>query len=361
MLPADAESKATGDLYQWELSIAAVDISIPLASLDDEDAVAARTAPPELCVEFGGTIIRTGYTTPPLTTKLVGLEKTRKAAAAGAEGGGTSADGTSTGDDASTNSAASLRATFAHKIDIPLTDLAQRLGPQRIGLSHLVMQVVASFGHRRVIVGGCVLAMTDAISDPGAARQLELRNCGVNGGGSLDFQATLTDRGSRAQQLLSAPTHGLGRKSTERSFLPKGRKTGGSAAETGVERPSTDKPIGGGFASKWKASKKKLMVARNLRLDDETSARVRDSSVASGPESVCASLRDACSGRSDAYGLAEQGVLGESHPARPPSTISEGRESELSSARRTMPPSARGSVQVGNAPAVGNSLCSSSV
>ena len=30
MLPADAESKATGDLYQWELAISSVSMDIPL-------------------------------------------------------------------------------------------------------------------------------------------------------------------------------------------------------------------------------------------------------------------------------------------------------------------------------------------
>ena len=104
--------------------------------LDDEDAIAARTSPPELSVEFRGTIIRTGYTTPPLTATL---ERTDGACggSSGACGGGASAP-------AGAGSAApplSLSASFGAKMLITMTDLAQRLGPQRIGLAHLVMQV----------------------------------------------------------------------------------------------------------------------------------------------------------------------------------------------------------------------------
>jgi hypothetical protein len=48
MLPSDAESHGTGDLYQWELSIASVAIAIPLSALDDDDAMAAKVPDAEI-------------------------------------------------------------------------------------------------------------------------------------------------------------------------------------------------------------------------------------------------------------------------------------------------------------------------
>jgi len=69
---------------------------------------------------------------------------------------------------------AALCARFDRTLMLPLTDLAQKYGPQRIALSHLLMQVVAVFGHRRVIVGAAVLAFDWALTQPGVEKHLAL-------------------------------------------------------------------------------------------------------------------------------------------------------------------------------------------
>ena len=60
------------------------------------------------------------------------------------------------------SSDAALSATFGSKIDIPLTDLAQRLGPQRIVLSHLVMQATSSM---TALIHDCVHDAVSLIHD----------------------------------------------------------------------------------------------------------------------------------------------------------------------------------------------------
>ena len=122
LLPSNTEESA-GDRHQWDLSIGDVKIRIPLAALEEEDALAAAVAVPELLVEFCGNFIRTGYTTPPLACTL--------------------------SRDAS-GSNAFLVASFSSAVSLAMTDLSQKFGPQRIILSHLIMQVVALFGSRRV-------------------------------------------------------------------------------------------------------------------------------------------------------------------------------------------------------------------
>ena len=87
-------------------------VKLPLASLDDEDALAAAVNVPELLVEFCGSFIRTGYATPILRCTI----------------------------DRSSG-APVLCASFAASVQIAMSDLSQRFGPQRIVLSHLVMQV----------------------------------------------------------------------------------------------------------------------------------------------------------------------------------------------------------------------------
>ena len=69
LLPSNTED-SVGDRHQWELSIGAVSMRIPLSGLDEEDALAASVAVPELLLEFCGDFIRTGYTTPPLKAEL---------------------------------------------------------------------------------------------------------------------------------------------------------------------------------------------------------------------------------------------------------------------------------------------------
>jgi hypothetical protein len=209
MLPADAESKATGDLYQWELSVSSAEVLIPLSALDDEDAAAARTATPEVSVEFCGTVIRTGYTTPTTKARLV---KTLDA---------TQRDLLSLGPPSAVEGPA-LAASFKSTMHLQMTDVVQRLGPQRIALSHLMFQVVADFGHRRVVLGAAVLPMDSALNDPGRMKNLSLYNCGVDGGAVLSVEATLQDAGRAA--IATGGASSMVRKSFG-GALAKGRKS----------------------------------------------------------------------------------------------------------------------------------------
>jgi hypothetical protein len=226
-----------------------VELQIPLAAFDDEDAAAARTAPPELALEFYGMVIRTGYTTPPLTATLDRGDVRGKPPA--------------------------LAATVGASMCVPLTDLAQRLGPQRLVLAHVIMQVVAVFGTRRVIVGATVLSMDTAFNDAGKRRECTLLSCGVDAGATLTLEAALRDSGSRAN-LLGAPGAGM------RKSIDKGRDR---AATRFMGAKGGDGAKG---LSLWRRSQTKLkMVAL---LSDRSDVVVRESNDADVESPACSPI-----------------------------------------------------------------------
>ena len=195
-------------------------------------AIVSRTAPPELSVEFCGSLIRTGYTTPPLPSELRHAGSGGSSGSSGAAGGSEGANATG----------AALCARFDRTLMLPLTDLAQKYGPQRIALSHLLMQVVAVFGHRRVIVGAAVLAFDWALTQPGVEKQLALTNCAVDAGGTIAIQPTLRDSGSKSLTFLDrAPLEQKRRRwRSDRDHRPRAA-TGGP-----LRRPGGDAPRPGG-------------------------------------------------------------------------------------------------------------------
>ena len=83
--------------------------------------------------------------------------------------------------------------------------------------SHLVLQVVALFGTRRVPAGAAVVALETALDEAARRRSGEegasssppppmpLINCGVDGGGTLDAQLRLRDLAARYQPPPKPP------------------------------------------------------------------------------------------------------------------------------------------------------------
>ena len=139
-----------------DLKVETLEVEIPLSSLEEEDASAAKSAPPELMVEFYGDCIRAGYNTPRLTAQLHR-------------------------DSASEQSM--LRASFPSSMALPVTDLSHKMGPQRMVRSHVVIQLVALFGARRVSLGASVISMDRALGEVPAKLKCSLTNCGVLTGG----------------------------------------------------------------------------------------------------------------------------------------------------------------------------------
>ena len=154
---------------------------------------------------------------------------------------------------------AALVATFAASMSVPLTDLAQRLGPMRLGLAHLVMQVVAVFGTRRVIVGATVMPLDAAIQEPGAARECSLLNCGVDAGATMTLQAALRDSGSGT---------GAGAGTTARKSFDKLRAVSRKTEATGFGRYAS-----AGQGRLWKRAAWKTKIGSALLADSNRSHR----------------------------------------------------------------------------------------
>ena len=76
-----------------------------------------------------------------------------------------------------------LRASFPSSMALPVTDLSHKMGPQRMVRCHVVIQLVALFGARRVSLGASVISMDRALGEAAAKLKCSLANCGVLTGG----------------------------------------------------------------------------------------------------------------------------------------------------------------------------------
>ena len=239
-----------------------------------------------------------------------------------------------------------------------MTDLSQRLGPQRIAVTHLVLQVVATFGQRRVIVGACVLAMNDALNETGAMRNFELKNCGVQGGGVLSVVASLRDSGARAHLLGSRGGSGDRQKSFDR-------------ARRGTQNKKPD--VTTAFAGKWSASRNKLKLLTAMNkgglalLKDRSDSQQTDASASEVGESTAGSRLNSFNSRIDDAAVGGGGGSAEPTPSSLPSLreieqeIEREERSEVSEGARPsesndtvtelemLPPSARSSAKKNSA------------
>ena len=128
---------------------------------------------PELMVEFYGAFIRTGYTTPRQTATLLRPE--------GREG--------REGDEGK----ATLQATWRSVLVLPVLEGFHKQGEPRMAMAHVVLQLHALFGSRRVALGATVLCMGDVLcaGDELASKTRRLTNCGVDTGGELRISPDL--------------------------------------------------------------------------------------------------------------------------------------------------------------------------
>ena len=221
LLPTDNEAdNESVHRHQWELTVFSAEVAVPLASLDEEDAAQARVAAPEITVEFYGAFVRTGYATRRLLAKL----------RADGDGGGAEI-GVAPG------AGPTLTAGWASQMELPVVDLYQQHGVPMMALTHLVVQVVAFFGTRRVQLGSCVLSTEAFLGDEKRTVTRGLTNCGVDTGGRLSLLLWLRDNASQG-----SPAGGRARSDTfrvggrDRTATRWGGNTGDAAAPSASEK-----------------------------------------------------------------------------------------------------------------------------
>ena len=91
---------------------------------------------------------------------------------------------------------------FPSGMDLPVTDLCHKFGPQRMALQHVVAQVVALFGGRRVALGAAIFPLGSTMGEARTRHRCKLVNCGVSTGGSITVGMWLRDLQGRH---LAAP------------------------------------------------------------------------------------------------------------------------------------------------------------
>jgi len=253
LLPSDGGVDETSafHLHEWEMVAEGLELFVPLASLDEDDAAAARLAPPDLLLEFSGSFIRTGYASPTLTATLARrpskvdatliptlgsatnntrglppLAKDEGTAAGrhflrgrnsrGKQGGGALTDtspqvligGLGSGrasERGGGHSELALRAAWPSAVYLPVTDASMSCTPSRMALEHLVVQAVALFGTRRVTLGGAVFSMDASIGAGRVVRTRTLVSCGSDTGGTITVGTWLKDLAGRHDPHATAP------------------------------------------------------------------------------------------------------------------------------------------------------------